>query len=80
MGKKWKRLLVQRRKEVAAPARAPAPAVSNAAKIEEMKAAAPEPVEEVVEEAPMMEEEPVLEVPKPKRRKPTRRKKTTSED
>jgi hypothetical protein len=28
----------------------------------------------------MMEEEPVLEVPKPKRRKPTRRKKTTSED
>ena len=74
MGKKWKRLLVQRRKAAATPA--PAPAVSNAAKIEEMKAApapAPETVEEVVEETPMVEEEPVVEAPKPKRRRSTRR-------
>ena len=89
MGKKWKRLLVQSRKSVAAPAPAPAPVVSNAAMLEEMKAAAPEPVEEVVapepevvEEAPVVEEEPVVEAPAPapKRRRTTRRKKTVSED
>jgi len=71
MGKKWKRLLVQSRKSVAAPAPAPAPVVSNAAMLEEMKAAAPEP--EVVEE------EPVIEAPVSNRRS-SRRKKSTSGD
>jgi hypothetical protein len=82
MGKKWKRLLVQRRNNgrMEMPSARPEPAVSNAAMIEEMKAAAPEP--EVVEEAPVVEEEPVVEAPAPapKRRRTTRRKKTVSED
>lgn len=77
MGKKWKRLLVQSRKSVAAPAPAPAPVVSNAAVLEEMKAVAPEP--EVVEEAPVVEEEPVIEAPVSNRRS-SRRKKSTSGD
>ena len=75
MGKKWKRLLVQRRANgrVEMPTARPEPVVSNSEMIERMEAAAPEP-EEVV-----AEEEPVVEVPKPKRRRSTRRKKTTSE-
>jgi len=94
MGKKWKRLLVQRRRNgrVDMPTARPAPVASNAAMIERMKAAeapAPEPVEEVVapepeavEETPVVEEEPVVEAPAPapKRRRTTRRKKTASED
>jgi hypothetical protein len=91
MGKKWKRLLVQRRKNgrIEMPVAQTEPAISNAAVIEEMEAAAPEPevVEEtpvpepeVAEEAPVVEEEPVVETPKPKRRRSTRRKKTVSED
>jgi len=80
MGKKWKRLLVQSRKSVAAPAPAPAPVVSNAAMLEEMKAAAPEPVEEVVAPEPeVVEEEPVIEAPVSNRRS-SRRKKSTSGD
>ena len=75
MGKKWKRLLVQRRANgrVEMPTARPEPVVSNSEMIERMEAAATEP-EEVV-----AEEEPVVEVPKPKRRRSTRRKKTTSE-
>lgn len=95
MGKKWKRLLVQRRKNgrMEMPAARPEPAVSNAAMVEEMKAAAPapapepepemvmeEPVEEVAAPEPeVVEEEPVVEVPKPTRRR-SRRKKSTSGD
>jgi hypothetical protein len=79
MGKKWKRLLVQRRANgrVEMPTARPEPVVSNSEMIERMEAAAPEP--EVVEEEVVVEEEPVVEAPKPKRRRPTRRKKTTSE-
>lgn len=85
MGKKWKRLLVQRRKQQAASAPAPTPVVSNSEMIERMEAAQPTPEPEVVEEvvAPepeVVEEEAVVEKPKPKRRRSTRRKKTTSED
>jgi len=91
MGKKWKRTLVRRRNNgrMEMPSARPEPAVSNAAMIEEMKAVAPEPVEEVVapepevvEETPVVEEEPVVEAPAPapKRRRTTRRKKTVSED
>ena len=83
MGKKWKRLLVQRRANgrVDMPTARPEPVVSNAAVIEEMKAAeAPAPEPEVIEEAPVVEAEPVVEAPKPKRRRTTRRKKTVSED
>jgi hypothetical protein len=95
MGKKWKRLLVQRRKNgrMEMPAARPEPAVSNAAMVEEMKAAAPapapepepemvmeEPVEEVAAPEPeVVEEEPVVEAPKPTRRR-SRRKKSTSGD
>ena len=95
MGKKWKRLLVQRRKNgrMEMPAARPEPAVSNAAMVEEMKAAAPapapepepemvmeEPVEEVAAPEPeAVEEEPVVEAPKPTRRR-SRRKKSTSGD
>lgn len=75
MGKKWKRTLVRRRREADAVPVA-APTVSNSEMIERLKAAAPAPEPEVVEEA-----EPVIEAPKPKRRRtPTRRKKTVSED
>jgi len=88
MGKKWKRLLVQRRANgrVDMPTARPEPVVSNAAVIEEMKAAeAPAPEPEVIEEAPVVEAEPVVEeaaveAPKPKRRRSTRRKKTVSEN
>ena len=88
MGKKWKRLLVQRRANgrVDMPTPRPEPVVSNAAVIEEMKAAeVPAPEPEVAEEAPVAEaepvvEEPAVEAPKPKRRRTTRRKKTVSED
>ncbi len=91
MGKKWKRLLVQRRKNgrIEMPVAQPVPAISNAVVIEEMKAVAPEPevIEEtpvpepeVAEEAPVVEEGPVVETPKPKRRRSTRRKKIVSED
>jgi hypothetical protein len=92
MGKKWKRLLVQRRTNgrVDMPTARPEPVASNAAMIERMKAAeapASEPVEEVVapepevvEEAPVVEEEPVAKAPAAKRRRSTRRKKTASED
>jgi len=95
MGKKWKRTLVQRRKNgrMEMPAARPEPAVSNAAMVEEMKAAAPapapepepemvmeEPVEEVAAPEPeVVEEEPVVEAPKPTRRR-SRRKKSTSGD
>ena len=82
MGKKWKRLLVQRRANgrVEMPTARPEPVVSNSEMIERMEAAAPEP-EEVVAPEPevVVEEEPVIEAPKPKRRRSTRRKKTTSE-
>lgn len=95
MGKKWKRLLVQRRKNgrMEMPAARPEPAVSNSAMVEEIKAAAPapapepepemvmeEPVEEVAAPEPeAVEEEPVVEAPKPTRRR-SRRKKSTSGD
>jgi len=91
MGKKWKRLLVHRRAQAKA-APASAPVASNSEMIERMEAAAPAPAPEpeVVEEAPVVEaepvveevaEEPVVEAPKPKRRRrTTRRKKTASED
>lgn len=85
MGKKWKRLLVQRRANgrVEMPTARPEPVVSNSEMIERMEAAAPEPevVEEVVAPEPevVAEEETVVEAPKPKRRRSTRRKKTTSE-
>jgi len=93
MGKKWKRLLVQRRNNgrMEMPTARPEPAVSNAAMVEEMKAAAPapapepemvmeEPVEEVAAPEPeVVEEEPVVEAPKPTRRR-SRRKKSTSGD
>ena len=82
MGKKWKRLLVQRRANgrVEMPTARPEPVVSNSEMIERMEATAPEP-EEVVAPEPevVVEEEPVVEAPKPKRRRSTRRKKTTSE-
>jgi len=80
MGKKWKRLLVQRRANgrVEMPSARPEPVVSNSEMIERMEAAAPEP--EVIEEAVIAEEEPVVEAPKPMRRRSTRRKKTASED
>jgi hypothetical protein len=77
MGKKWKRLLVQRRAE--AQATPPAPAeVSNSEMIEQLEAA-------VIVEPEAIEQEPVIEAPKVtkpkrKRRAPTRRKKSTSED
>jgi hypothetical protein len=88
MGKKWKRTLVRRRNNgrMEMPSTRPEPAVSNAAMVEEMKAAAPapapEPVEEVVAPEPEVVEEPVVEAsaPAPKRRRTTRRKKTASED
>jgi len=87
MGKKWKRLLVQRRANgrVEMPSARPEPVVSNSEMIERMEATAPEPevVEEEVVVAPesevVVEEEPVVEPPKSKRRRPARRKKTTSE-
>lgn len=94
MGKKWKRLLVQRRRNgrIEMPTERPKPAVSNSEMIERMEAAAPAPVlePEVIEEAPVVEaesaaeetaeEEAVAEAPKPKRRRrTTRRKKTVSE-
>jgi hypothetical protein len=95
MGKKWKRTLVQRRNNgrMEMPSARPEPAVSNAAMVEEMKAAAPapapepepemvmeEPVEEVAAPEPeAVEEEPVVEAPKPTRRR-SRRKKSTSGD
>ena len=86
MGKKWKRLLVQRRANgrVEMPTARPVPVVSNSEMIERMEAATPEPKvveEEVVAPEPevVVEEEPVVEAPKPKRRRSTRRKKTTSE-
>lgn len=84
MGKKWKRLLVQRRKQQATSAPVSAPVVSNSEMIERMEAAQPTPEPEVVEEvvAPepeVVEEEVVVQKPKPKRRRSTRRKKTTSE-
>jgi len=83
MGKKWKRLLVQRRRQQAASV--PAPVVSNSEMIERMEQAASAPEPEIVEEAiapepEIVEEEPVVEAPKPKRRRSTRRKKTASED
>ena len=80
MGKKWKRTLVRRRKEAGAEP-APAPVVSNSEMIERLKITAPAPEPEVVEEAPAVETEPVVEAPKPKRRRTSaRRKKTVSED
>ena len=83
MGKKWKRILVQRRRQQATVA--PTPNVSNSEMIERMEQAAPVPEPEIVEEAiapepEVVEEEPVVEAPKPKRRRSTRRKKTASED
>ena len=92
MGKKWKRLLVQRRRNgrVDMPTARPEPVASNSEMIERLKAAeAPAPAPEVAEEAPVVEaepvvkEEPVAEAPAPapkRRRRTTRRKKTVSED
>ena len=64
MGKKWKRLLVQRRANgrVEMPTARPEPVVSNSEMIERMEATAPEP-EEVVAPEPevVVEEEPVVE-------------------
>lgn len=86
MGKKWKRLLVQRRANgrIEIPSARPEPVVSNSEMIERMEvdAPAPAPESETVEEAPVVEAEPIVEeAPKPKRRRrTTRRKKTTSED
>ena len=78
MGKKWKRLLVQRRAQQKESA--PTPVVSNSEMIERMEAVAPVVEPEVVEETPVVETEPVIEeAPKPKRRRSTRRKKTVSE-
>lgn len=95
MGKKWKRTLVQRRNNgrMEMPSARPESAVSNAAMVEQMKAAAPapapepepemvmeEPVEEVAAPEPeVVEEEPVFEAPKSTRRR-SRRKKSTSGD
>ena len=79
MGKKWKRLLVQRRAQQKEPT--PTPVVSNSEMIERVEAAALTPEPQVVEETPVVETEPVIEeAPKPKRRRSTRRKKTVSED
>ncbi len=88
MGKKWKKLLVQRRANGRSemPSVRPEPFVSNSEMIERMEAVAPEL--EVVEEEVVVaseaevvaEDEPVVETPKPKLRRSTRRKKTTSED
>jgi hypothetical protein len=66
MGKKWKRLLVQRRANgrVDMPTVRPEPVVSNSEMIERMEAAAAparEPEPEVVEEAPVVEPEAVVE-------------------
>lgn len=85
MGKKWKRLLVQRRRQQATSPTGGVPIVSNSEMIERVEAAvsAPEPEmteDEAVHEVEMVEEAPVSETPKPKRRRSTRRKKTTSED
>ena len=74
MGKKWKRLLVQRRKAAvaSAPATEPVEEVAVEAPVVE---AAPVAEEAVVEAAPVVEE-----APKPRRRRSTRRKKTASEN
>ena len=88
MGKKWKRLLVQRRKQQATSAPVSAPVVSNSEMIERMEAVQAIPEPEVVEEAQeeevlvaepeaVEEEQVVEEKPKPTRR---RRKKSKSED
>ena len=86
MGKKWKRLLVQRRANgrVDMPTVRPEPVVSNSEMIERLEAAAPEPEvaeEEVVASEPevAVEEESIIEAPKPKHRRSTRFKKSTSE-
>jgi hypothetical protein len=80
MGKKWKRLLIQHRRQQADSAPAPDPVVSNSEVIERMEAAvvAPAPEPEIVEEPAAVEPEVVVEAPKPKRRRATRRKKTAS--
>lgn len=86
MGKKWKRLLVQRRANgrIEIPSARPEPVVSNSEMIERMEVDAPAlaPESETVEEAPVVEAESIVEeAPKPKRRRrTTRRKKTVSED
>ena len=72
MGKKWKRKLVQRRREAAAVTES-TPVVSNSEMIERMKAAVPAPEPEVVDEAPVIEAEPVVQTPKPKRRRASTR-------
>ena len=88
MGKKWKRLLVHRRKQQATSAPVSAPVVSNSEMIERMEAALPVTEPEMVEEAQeegvlvaepevVKEEQVVEEKPKPTRR---RRKKSKSED
>ena len=88
MGKKWKRLLVQRRKQQATSVPAQTPVISNSEMIERMEAAQAIPEPEVVEETQeeevlvaepeVVEEEQVVEeTPKPSRR---RRKKSKSED
>jgi hypothetical protein len=78
MGKKWKRLLVQRRAQAKA-APVAKPVASNSEMIEHMETTAPAPEPEVAEDAPVVEEEPVVETQTPPRRRPTRRKKTLSE-
>ena len=90
MGKKWKRILMQRRRNgrVDMPTARPEPVASNSEMIERMKEAEV-PVTEVAEEIPVVEaetalsEETVAETPAPapkRRRRTTRRKKTVSED
>ena len=83
MGKKWKRLLVQR-KRIDASSR-PTSCFKEHGKWRKSCSRArgeetPVPEPEVAEEAPVVEEGPVVETPKPKRRRSTRRKKTVSED
>ena len=82
MGKKWKRLLVQHKKQHVSNTPAPTPVVSNSEMIERMEAALPAAEPEVVEEAQeeevlVAEPEVVEETSKPSRR---RRKKSKSED
>ena len=88
MGKKWKRLLVQRRANgrVDMPTVRSEPVVSNSEMIEKLEVVSPttEPEPEVIEEVissepEVVEEESVTEAPKPKRRRSTRFKKSTSE-
>lgn len=82
MGKKWKRLLVQHRKEQVSNTPVPTTVVSNSEMIERMEAALPVAEPEVVEEA--QEEEVLVAEPEVSKEKSKpfhrRRKKSKSED